>query len=103
MKNRKLFNDVTEKLYTQIKSKKDSSEELKGTTHPTNLDVVLDKEIFTADEWTFLVENEEKFKYTTDINNGNDVSYPVYKVDKDKLYSNERNVVGIKEKYNEQK
>lgn len=92
------FLRVTNKVYSEIKN---ISKEFNYKGSPPNIyDIEIKKDFFTDLEWDFLVKSEEKFKFVVDMN-GNYQWFNVYKIENDSLFSNESNVFGIANNYQE--
>ncbi len=92
------FNKTTEKLYNIVQSEKEKKK-LKGYPHPKSFDIKVNKNKFKEKEWQFLVENEPRFYYYVEkpykVNN----KYPVYKIDRDILSTNEIVVCCVSTKF----
>jgi hypothetical protein len=97
MKNTEIFNRTTRKVYDLITVRgKELKAQGRTPPHGKNLDISIDKNHFNEDEWTFLIREEKKFSFHF-------ISgfYPVYKIEDDKLFSNEVAVINIQQNYNE--
>jgi len=89
------FNKTTEKLYKIVLFEYEKKE-LKRHPHPIFFDIKVKKNKFGEKEWQFLVENESNFYYYVEKPNNRYDKYPVYRIDKDILMTNEKAIDNIK-------
>ena len=100
IKDTPLFLRTTEKLYNEVKNRKKRNG-LIGSPHFEHLDIEIEKIFFEEDEWEFLEEYEDKFKFPVQINGSEIHSFNVYKIENKKLKTNELNIWGIRSKFSE--